>query len=145
MIPFKTAQRLSVMMFKTGVGFHSGCLQGSLGPASCPVPEIGCYICEPLCGWKIYRLSEDIMLLSDCLAESSPNGWWAKFILKTHGILLRQLGKVRVIYLLRTGVESGKASVWHSNINLVTGVSKKWLEGHFKSATSSEKGVIAGV
>ena len=143
MIPFTTAQRLSVMLFKTAVGFHFGCLQGSLGAASCPVPEIGCYIDEPVCGWRIYRLSDDMMLLSDCLAESSPKGWWARFILKTHGVLLRQLGKVRVIYLLRT-TDTGTFSVWHSNINLVTGVTRRWLDEHFQSATSGEKGVIAG-
>jgi hypothetical protein len=143
MIPFTTTQRLSVMLFKTAVGFHFGCLQGSLGPASCPVPEIGCYIDESVCGWRIYRLSDDMMLLSDCLAESSPRGWWARFSLKTHGVLLRQLGKVRVIYLLRT-TDTGTVSVWHSNVNLVTGVSRRWLDGHFQSATSGENCVIAG-
>lgn len=145
MIPFTTAQRLSVMLFKTAVGFHIGCLQGSLGPASCPVPEIGCYIDEPTCGWRIYRLSDDIMFLSDCLAQSSASGLWERFILKTHGVLLRQLGKVRVIYLLRTaGADTGTASVWHSNVNLVTGVSSRWLDAHFQSAVFGGKCVIAG-
>jgi hypothetical protein len=145
MIPFTTVQRLSVMLFKTTVGYHFGCLQGSLGPASCPVPEIGCYIDEPAYGWRIYRLSEDMMLLSDCLGESHPKGWWARFILKTHGALLRQLGKVRVIYLLRTtGADTGTVPVWHSNINLVTGVASRWLDGNFRSAASGDKCVIAG-
>jgi hypothetical protein len=146
MIPFTTAQRLSVMLFKTAVGFHFGCLQGPLGPASCPVPEIGCYIDEPVCGWRIYRLSDDIMVLSDCLVESSPKGLWARFILKNHGVLLRQLGKVRVIYFLRTtGADTGTVSVWHSNINLVTGVTSRWLDGHFRTGASGGKCVIAGV
>jgi hypothetical protein len=83
------------------------------------------------------------MLLSDCPAESCPSGWWARFLLKTHGVLLRQLGKVRVIYLLRT-TDTGTVSVWHSNVNLVTGVSRRWLDEHFQSATSGEKCVIAG-
>jgi hypothetical protein len=84
------------------------------------------------------------MLLSDCLTESSPTNWWARFILKTHGVLLRQLGKVRVIYLLRTtGADTGTVSVWHSNVNLVTGVTRKWLDEHFRSAASDEKCVIA--
>ena len=146
MIPFKTAQRLSVMLFKTAVGFHFGCLQGALGPASCSVPELGCYIDEPACGWRIYRLSEDVMFLSDCLVESSPSGLWARFILKTHGVLLRQLGKVRVIYFLRSsGANIATVSVWHSNISLVTGVSNRWLNEHFRSANSGEKCVIAGI
>ncbi|KAI9736467.1 MAG: hypothetical protein M1818_006201 [Claussenomyces sp. TS43310] len=145
MIPFTTAQRLWVMLFKTAVGFHYGCLQGSIGPASCPVPEVGRYVDEPVGGWKIYRLSEDIMLLSDCLVESPPRGRWARITLKTHGILLRQLGKVRVIYLLRTTVADPRTvSVWHSNVNLVTGVTKKWLDESFRSAASGEKCVIAG-
>lgn len=131
------------MLFKTAVGFHFGCLQGSSGPASCPVPEVGYYIDEPECGWKIYRLSEDVMLLSDCFVASAPKDWWARFILRTHGVLLRQLGKVRVIYFLRTA-DTGVGSVWHSNVNLVTGVTRKWLDAHFQSAASGEKGVIAG-
>lgn len=146
MIPFKTAQRLSVMLFKTAVGFHFGCLQGALGPASCSVPELGCYIDEPAFGWRIYRLSEDVMFLSDCLVESSPSGLWARFILKTHGVLLRQLGKVRVIYFLRSSAaNTATVSVWHSNINLVTGVSNRWLDENFRSANSGEKCVIAGI
>ncbi|KFY10978.1 hypothetical protein V491_07387 [Pseudogymnoascus sp. VKM F-3775] len=144
MIPFTTAQRLSVMLFKTTVGFHIGCLQGSLGPASCPVPQIGCYIDEPACGLRIYRLSDDIMFLSDCLVQSSASSSWERFILKAHGVLLRQLGKVRVIYLLRTaGDDIGTPSVWHSNVNLVTGVSSRWLDAHFQSAVSGGKCVIA--
>ena len=145
MIAFTTTQRLSVMLFKTAVGFHFGCLRGLLGPASCPLPEIGFYVNEPEFGWKVYRLSEDMMLLSDCLAESSPKGGWAEFMLMTHGVLLRQLGKVRVIYLLRTrGADAEMVSVWHSNINLVTGVTSRWLDGRFQPATICDECVIAG-
>ena len=144
MVPFTTAQRLSVMLFKTAVGFHFGCLQGALGPTSCPLPDVGCYVDEAEYGWRIYRLSEDIMLLSDCHKESSTKSWWRRVITKTHGILLRQLGKVRVIYLLQTrGAELGRASTWHSNINLVTGVTSRWLEGEFRTAASADKCVIA--
>jgi hypothetical protein len=146
MIPFTTAQRISVMLFKTAVGFHFGCLQGSLGPASCPVPEIGCYIDEPASGWRIYRLSDDMMFLSDCFAKSSPKGWLAQFTAKAHGVLLRQPGKVRVIYLLRTtGADTGAVSVWHSNVNLVTGITSRWLDQHFRPVASGEMCVIAGI
>jgi len=146
MIPFTTLQRLSVMLFKTAIGFQFGGLQGSKGPSSCLIPEKGCYLEEPMHGWRAYRLSEDVMFLQDCLAEFSqhqPTGRWEKFILSMHGVLLRQLGKVRVIYLLRTKVEGKrKISVWHSNVNLVTGVTRKWLDGNFRAAASSERGVI---
>jgi hypothetical protein len=146
MIPFKTVQRLSVMLFKTTVGYNFGCLQGSLGPASCSVPEIGSYIDEPERGWRVYRLSEDIMFLTDHYAETAHPFLWARFIIGTHGLLLRQLGKIRVIYLLRVSDATMDAvSVWHSNINLVTGVSIKWLDERFRPADSTEKCVIAGV
>jgi hypothetical protein len=102
MIPFMTRQRLSVMLLKTTISYHFGCLQGPLGPASCPLPELGCYIDEHLYGWRIYRLSEEVVIIADCLAESSPKGWWASFIKRAHGVLLRRLGKVRVIYFLGT-------------------------------------------
>lgn len=85
------------------------------------------------------------MFLSDCLVQSSASGLWGRFILKTHGVLLRQLGKVRVIYLLQTaGTDTGTALVWHSNVNLVTGVSSRWLDAHFQSADFGGKCVIAG-
>jgi len=146
MIPFTTRQRLSVMLFKTTIGYHFGCLQGPLGPASCPLPELGCYIDEHLHGWRIYRLSERVVLIADCLAESSPKGWWARFIKRAHGVLLRRLGKVRVIYFLRTRAtdDSENVSLWHSNINLVTGVTKKWLDEDFRVVAPQEMGVIAG-
>lgn len=143
---FKTCQRLSVMFFKTSIGYNFGSLQGSMGPATCTVPEIGCYIDEPMHGWRIYRLSEDVMFIQDCLAEFAthhPTSRCGRFIVYTHGILLRQLGKVRVIYLLKRKEVDTTASLWHSNINLVTGVTKKWLDGHFQISALGERGIIA--
>lgn len=146
MVPFSTRQRLSVMLFKTSVGFHFGCLQGSLGPALMPLPDVGCYIDEQRYGWKIYRLSQDMMVLTDCFAESSPKGYWANFIKKAHGVLLRRLGKIRVIYLLRIKAPEDLVhlSLWHSNINLVTGITKSWLDNNFRRTDTQETCVIAG-
>jgi len=146
MIPFTTRQRLSVMLFKTTIGFHLGCLQGLRGPSSCPLPKLGCYVDVHQHGWKLYRVSDDIMLISDCLAQSSPKGWWAHIILRAHGVLLRRLGKIRVIYLLRVrdSDSTGRPTLWHSNINLVTGVNKQWLDEGFQPAASQEMCVIGG-
>jgi hypothetical protein len=146
MVPFTTGQRLSVMLFKTRVGFCFGCLQGPLGPARCPLPDVGCYIDECRKGWKIYRLSEDMMVLADCFAESSPKGYWGRFIAKTHGVLLRRLGKIRVIYFLRIKAPDNLShiSLWHSNINLVTGVTKHWLDNNFRLTGTQETCVVAG-
>lgn len=140
-VPFTSMQRLAVMLFKTSVGFHLGGLQGPSGPASCLVPEIGTYVEPTGCGWKMYRLSEDVMVLSDCPQESSHRGLLGRITVKAHGILLKQLGKVRVVYLLQISkTETG--SVWHSNINLVTGVSRAWLEEQFTLATTEKRGII---
>ena len=145
MIPFTTAQRLSVMLFKTSVGFHLGCLRGPLGPASVPLPAVGFYVDQPDHGWRIYRLSDEVMILSDRLVESPRDNWYGKLIVKMHGVLLRQLGKVRVIYLLqKKGASHGKEITWHSNVNLVTGVASKWLDGEFRPANAVERCIIAG-
>ena len=119
MIPFTTAQRLSVMLCKTAVGFHLGCLQGSYGPASCLLPDVGSYFGEEAYGCKVYRLSEDTMLIADHVVECASTSRWRKFILRTHGILLRQLGRVRVVYLQRTReAATSPDTIWHANINL---------------------------
>lgn len=44
-----------------------------------------------------------------------------------HGILLRRIGRVRVIYAIRYG-KGGETPSFHSNFNMVTGVPKQWLE-----------------
>lgn len=73
------------------------------------------------------------MILEDRFNESKPEGTRTKFLAEAHGILLRQVGKVRVVYLLKENIQgSGNralSAVWRSNTNLVTGVSKDWLEG----------------
>lgn len=146
MVPFTTHQRLSVMLFKTGVGFHYGCLQGSVGPARCPQPDVGCHVDEMEQGWKIYRMSEDIMIVADAFAQSHSQNPWSRFIAKAHGVLLRRLGKIRVIYLVRQtdAKDLGNTALWHSNINLVTGVNQSWLESNFRLGRSQMTAIVAG-
>ncbi|KAI9810662.1 MAG: hypothetical protein M1827_006121 [Pycnora praestabilis] len=142
-VAFTTRQRLSVMLFKTSIGHHFGCLQGSLGPSTSLLPKIGHFIDEEDCGWRLYRITDATMILADCLSETypkdmkidSPKTAWLKFIAHAHGVLLRRLGKVRVVYIVRDDKseypDTMRGTLWHSNINLVTGVTRKWLDKDF--------------
>ncbi len=49
-----------------------------------------------------------------------------------YDILLRRLGKKRVVYLVRqSSDDDAQEPIWHSNANLVTGVSMDWLDESF--------------
>ena len=85
------------------------------------------------------------MILVDCLAESKPKGRWLRLLKHMHGMLLRRLGKKRVVYLVRRELESDKSEPrWHSNINLVTGVSVAWLDDAFGPGRAEQTCVVAG-
>lgn len=122
------------MFCKTSIGHEFGCVTGELGPAKLPLPKVGIAIEDSARGWKLCRVSEDIMVLADCLAESRPKDWWSRQILAPmHGVLLRRLGKKRVVYFVRQVPEDdAQEPSWHSNVNLVTGVDVAWLEGKFE-------------
>ena len=133
------------MFFKTSIGHELGCVRGALGPARLPLPAIGLAIEDLTRGWKLYRLSADIMILADCLAESNPEDRWSRFMTYMHGILLRRLGKKRVVYLVKRSSESsGGEPSWHSNVNLVTGVSMTWLDEKFSPGRVEDYCVVAG-
>ncbi|KAK5690097.1 hypothetical protein LTR17_026063 [Elasticomyces elasticus] len=147
MVAFTTLQRLSVMLCKTRVGFELGSLQGPSGPATCPLPEVKHHSGNVDNGWEVYRYSEDVMLLVDRFAGSEPKGnsKMDRLLASAHGVLLRRMGKVRVIYLIRarpTGDDlSGPSTTWHSNVNLVTGVTGSWL-AEFHTAEALETCII---
>lgn len=130
-VAFQTMQRLSVMFFKTGAGYKDGCLQGIIGPCVCPLPPVGRSITQPSLALKICRISDNTVILADCYDSNCGDDWWSQFIARAHGILLRRLGKVRVVYLVNGCQDDQHAGRWrfHSNANLVTGVDKKLLEG----------------
>ena len=135
------------MMFKTAIGYDLGCLTGVLGPSSSEMPAVGHCVIDPAHkGWRLCRLSKDVMLLVDCLVATRPQNIWMRFISHAHGILLRRLGKVRVVYIIRRSPSNNQSDrpVWHSNVNLVTGVTWKWLEEEFRPGTSEQPCVIAG-
>ncbi|MCJ1263868.1 hypothetical protein MMC22_003738 [Lobaria immixta] len=143
-VAFTTGQRLSVMLFKTTIGYHLGCLRGALGPSSCSVPEIGHSVADALHGWKLCRMSDDIMVLVDCFAESPQRTLWSRLLVHMHGVLLRRLGKIRVVYLVKKEVQDSGSnqSFWHSNINLVTGLPETWLNQEFAPGVSEDTGVV---
>ena len=134
------------MFVKTSISHEFGCVTGALGPSSLPLPAIGVAIEKPELGWTLCRLSEDIMLIVDCLAESKPKDRWSRILKYMHGILLRRLGKKRVVYLVRQSPESNKPEPYcHSNINLVTGVSMTWLDEAFKPGRAEQTCVVSGM
>lgn len=136
-IAFTTLQRMSVMLFKTRPGYHLGSVRGAAGPLYVPVPEVGGYIDMTPYGWRVHRLKENVMFIADNLQARPASTPWARFIAHAHGVLLRRLGKVRVVYMLREPSDKG-VFVWRSNANLVTGVSRrildKMVEGEVKES-----------
>ena len=85
------------------------------------------------------------MILADCLAESMPTDLWSRMMTYLHGMLLRRLGKKRVVYLVRRSPDNNaRETSWHSNVNLVTGVSMDWLDTNFRSGPAERHCVIAG-
>src|SRR6266498_2844943 len=88
---FTTSQRLSVMLLKTAIGYEHGCLSGPNGPFRCPLPVVGHSIHESSRGWRICRLSEDVLILADCFPQTHPKDWWSRFLVHAHGVLLRRL------------------------------------------------------
>ncbi len=138
---------MMVMFCKTSVVYEFGCVEGTLGPVRLPVPAIGIAVEESDLGWKLCRLSEDVMILADCLAESKPKDRWSRLMTHMHGILLRMLRKKRVVYLVRRPLGQGKQeeSRWHSNPNLVTGVSIDWLNETFSLGEAEHICAVAGM
>ncbi|GKT60000.1 hypothetical protein ColTof4_00141 [Colletotrichum tofieldiae] len=121
------------MLIKTTIGYEFGSVRGSKGPGSIPVPPVGFLAHDDMGSgeWRIYRLQDDVMLIADvpCPRRTPPDakGIWKKLIRRLHGIFLEQLGKVRVVYLLREEGEKSPdnrrenpTSTWVSNVNLVT-------------------------
>lgn len=108
---------------------ETGSVRGAEGPLTIPLPAVGGFVDEGL-GWKIHRISEEAMLIVDNLQPNPSKGVWKQFITMAHGVLLKRLGKDRVVYVLRETREVGGQieQVWRSSINLVAGVSCVWLD-----------------
>ena len=134
------------MFIKTSISHESGCVAGALGPVRLPLPAVGSAIEDSGLGYKLCRFSEDIMIVADCFAESNPEGAWSRFMTCMHGILLRRLGKKRVVYLVKQSSErDAQEPSWHSNVNLVTGVSMAWLDEKFSPGYTERYCAVAGM
>ncbi|RYN34791.1 hypothetical protein AA0112_g5461 [Alternaria arborescens] len=147
-VSFSSSQRLSVMLYKTTIGYADGSLCGASGPAAITVPKnSGFYIDEAEeRGWRIYRVSPSLIVIEDCvqvmitkLRERAPTKerrglvlLFTRFIAWTHGVLLRRLGRRRVVWLSRTNGHGSKEDYWRGNANLVTGLKESWLHNRQK-------------
>lgn len=131
------------MLYKTSVGHADGSLCGTSGPVAIAVPnKEGFFIDEAEDrGWRIYRVSPGLLVIEDCvqmmvtkLQERAPTkerqglvSSFTRFKAWTHGVLLRRLGRRRVVWLLRTKGHGPKEYYWKGNVNLVTGLKESWL------------------
>jgi hypothetical protein len=132
------------MLYKTAVDHVNGSICGVSGPTTIAAPKDEGYFVDDAeeHGWRVYRGSHDLLLLEDCgqimvtkRLERRPTkehrgliSLYAKFISWTHGILLRRLGRRRVIWLSRIKEKENEGTYWKGNINLVTGVKESWLK-----------------
>jgi hypothetical protein len=136
------------MLYKTTIGHADGSLCGTSGPVAIAVPKNeGFFIDEAEeRGWRIYRVSPTLLVIEDCvqkmvtnLRERAPTkerrGWlslFTRFKAWTHGVLLRRLGRRRVVWLLKTTEHGPKGNHWKGNVNLVTGLKESWLHSRQK-------------
>jgi hypothetical protein len=131
------------MLFKTSIGHADGSLCGTSGPVAIPVPKNeGFFIDEAEeRGWRIYRISPTLLVIEDCVQvmitklreralTKERRGLvplFTRFKAWTHGVLLRRLGRRRVVWLSKTNEYGPKEDYWKGNINLVTGLKESWL------------------
>jgi hypothetical protein len=89
-------------------------------------------------------LSEDVAVIADCFGQTPPKDWWARLLVHAHGVLLRRLGKTRVVYLIRRSENATYRGLaeWCSNVNLVTGLTATWLDDNFEPGTSEEEYIV---
>ena len=146
-LAFQTSQRLHVMLIKTAIIHKNDRLSGPQGPVRCSLPASGHCSYDSSRGLKTCRLSETVMILVDCFAATCPKDRWSRLLAHAHGVLLRRLGKTRVVYLIRHDMDDfhGTLPTWRTNPNLVTGVADTWLEATFEAASTSDECIIVGL
>jgi hypothetical protein len=131
------------MLYKTSIGHADGSLCGTSGSVIIAVPKNEGFFIDLAeeRGWCIYRVSPTLLVIEDCvqvmitkLRERAPTkerrglvSLFTRFKAWTHGVLLRRLGRRRVVWLLKTNEHGSKEDHWKGNINLVTGLKESWL------------------
>ena len=128
---FQTYQRLTSMLFKPTVGFENGCVLGTGGPCRFRLPPTGYSVMDLPNGLRICRPTKDTVILADCGNPQLQKSWWSLFLAHAHGVLLRRIGKIRVVYLVNGHSYGPSESMmrFKSSVNLVTGVFQSWLDG----------------
>jgi hypothetical protein len=136
------------MLFKTSIGYAHGSLCGVSGPATIAVPKNEGFFLDEAeeHGWCIYRVSPTLLVIEDCvqvmitkLRERAPTKerrglvlLFNRFKAWTHGVLLRRLGRRRVVWLSKTNRHGSKEDAWKGNVNIVTGLKVSWLHDRQK-------------
>ena len=91
-------------------------------------------------------MSPDLLVIEDCvqdmvatqmkkastLERRGIKSQYVKLVAWSHGVLLRRVGRRRVVWLMRIEGDGGTGPVWRGNANLVTGLPEKWLRGEFR-------------
>ena len=142
-VAFTSSQRLSVMLYKTAVGHADGSLCGTSGPVTIAVPNDAWFFVDEAeeRGWRVYRVSPTLVAIEDCvqvmitkLRQRTPTkkrrglvSLVTRFKAWTHGVLLRRLGRRRVVWLSKANEDGPKKDYWRGNVNLVTGLKESWL------------------
>jgi hypothetical protein len=157
-VPFTSFQRLFVMLYKTAIGYVEGSICGASGPAIIAIPNnTGFFVDEAAQhGWRVYRVPATHVAIEDCgqtmvterirraptRERTGMGARYSKLISWTHGVLLRRLGRRRVVWLMNTGKDERGAYYWRGNVNLVTGLKETWLNdrGRFQCLTSENDG-----
>jgi hypothetical protein len=131
------------MLYKTALGHVNGSLCGVSGPASLSIPLVpGQYTDDAeTYGYRVYRISATYLVIEDCgptmmkkkleRADTKERkgvlAAYTRFIAWTHGVLLRRLGRRRIVWLMRVAGKEGGEGYWKGNVNLVTGLKESWL------------------
>jgi hypothetical protein len=146
------------MLYKTVPGHDHGSLCGSFGPVTLTVPRSEGYMVDEAeqHGFRIYRVSPDLLVIKDCvqsmlafrmncaltMERHGLRSLYARGVAWSHGVLLRRLGRHRVVWLMRTKEGEGKRPSWRGNVNLVTGLEETWLRDRFQQASCDDDQVV---
>ena len=137
------------MVCKTSIGYVDGSLCGASGPVAITISKHAGFLINEAeeRGWRIYRVLSTPLVIEDCvqvmitkLRERAPTKdrrgvvlLFTSFIAWTHGVLLRQLGRRRVVWLLKTNGNGPKEDHWKGNTNLVNDLKESWLHNQQNS------------
>lgn len=146
------------MLYKTAIGQVNGSICGTTGPSTILVPKTPGYFVGDAeqHGWRIYRVSPVLLVLEDCGQIMIDNkikrrptkerrgimSRYTKFIAWTHGVLLRRLGRKRVVWMMYVSGPREGEGYWRGNSNLVTGVKQSYLDDRTRFRPETGEGEV---